>query len=157
MLIDGYNLLRAIQNCSEETAMITDTILCAVLSEYLRKKRKKAQIIFDGIGPPDKTELYRFGNPKVVFSGPTLEADDIIERLILNNTAPKHLTVVSSDRRIKDAAKKRKAAAINSLDFWADIVKCLEKKPKHAPEPREKSLGISKFETELWLKEFGLK
>jgi len=156
VLIDGYNLLRAIQNYSEEMAAITDTILCAVLSEYLRKNRKRAQIIFDGIGPPDKTELFSFRNPKVVFSGPTLEADDIIEQLILNNTAPKRLTVVSSDRRIKDAARKRKAITINSLDFWAGVVKCLERKPKHSPEPREKSLGISKFETELWLKEFGL-
>ncbi|MCD4831575.1 MAG: NYN domain-containing protein [Anaerohalosphaeraceae bacterium] len=157
MLIDGYNLLRAVQNCSDEFSAIDDVLLCAVISEYLRRTKKKGVIVFDGIGPPDKTALHSIGNPKVIFSGRRFEADDIIEDMIGEHSAPKRLVVVSTDRRIKVAAKKRKAKAINSLDFWAEVVKCIEKKRKHAPEPREKLSGITPAETEHWLREFGLK
>ncbi len=157
MLIDGYNVLRAVQNYSDEFSAIDDRLLCAVISEYFRRTGKKGVIVFDGIGPPDRSSLGGFRNLKIVFSGPHLEADDVIEDMILENTAAKRLTVVSSDRRIKAAAKKRKATAANSLDFWADVVKCIEQKRRGAVEPREKFSGITSSETEQWLREFGLK
>jgi predicted RNA-binding protein with PIN domain len=155
VLIDGYNLLRAVQNFSDEHATITDVQLCLVLGEYLPRVKKKGKIIFDGTGPRDKTAFKNIKNLEVLFSGSSHEADDIIEKLVLENTAPKRLVVVSSDRRIKTAAKKRKSTAINSMDFWEEVIKQLEKK-RRKPEPREKFSGISKYETELWLKEFGL-
>jgi predicted RNA-binding protein with PIN domain len=155
VLIDGYNLLRAVQNFLDHPDTITDVQLCLVLGEYLPRVKKKGKIIFDGTGPRDKTAFKNIKNLEVLFSGSNYEADDIIEKLVLENTAPKRLVVVSSDRRIKAAAKKRKATAISSIDFWEGVIKQLEKK-RRKPEPREKFSGISKFETELWLKEFGL-
>lgn len=156
MLIDGYNLLRAIQNTYEEMAGIDEIALCTVLSVYLKKIKKRGCIVFDGLGPPDKTALNNFRNPQIIFSGSALEADDIIEKLILEHTAPKRLVVVSTDRRIKAAARKRKAKSINSNEFWAEVIKCIEKKQKHIPEPKEKLTGLTNSEAELWLKEFGL-
>ena len=91
----------------------------------------------------------------MLFSG-IHEADDIIEQMVIENTAPKRLTVVSSDRRVKAAAKKRKATTIKSDDFWGEVIKLLEKKQKKQSEPRAKLTGISESETLKWLKEFGL-
>ncbi|MBN1787889.1 MAG: NYN domain-containing protein [Sedimentisphaerales bacterium] len=156
MLIDGYNLLRAIENFSEHPEPITDVQLCMVLSRYLLRVKKKGTIVFDGTGPRDKVIFRNIRNLEVIFSGTSHEADDIIEKLILENTAPKRLVVVSSDRRVKAAAKKRRATSISSLDFWEEVIKQLEKK-RRKPEPRQKFSGISEFETDLWLKEFGLK
>ena len=156
MLIDGYNLLRAVQNLSEQSFNITDVQLCLVLSEYLYRIKKKGKIVFDGTGPRDKTAFKNIRNLEVVFSGSSHEADDVIEELVLENTAPKRLVVVSSDRRIKTAAKKRKAIAADCVDFWMEVIKTLEKKRKRKPEPQAKFTGITEAETEYWLREFGL-
>ncbi len=154
-IIDGYNLLRAVQNLLEEPSDITDVQLCRIVGEYLYRTKKKGSIIFDGIGPRDKTGFNNLFNLEVVFSGAGHEADDVIEKLILENTAPKSLAVISSDRRIKTAAEKRKADAVDCVDFWTEVIKQLEKKNRRQAEPQAKFVGISEAETEYWLKEFG--
>jgi hypothetical protein len=156
VLIDGYNLLRAVQNLTEQPFNITDVQLCLVLGEYLYRIKKNGRIVFDGTGPKDKTAFKNIKNLEVIFSGSSHEADDIIEKLVFENTAPKNLVVVSSDRRVKAAAKKRKATAVDCVDFWTEVTKTLEKKRRRKPEPQAKFIGISEAETEYWLREFGL-
>lgn len=153
LLIDGYNLLRTIQR--DAYSALSEGQMCQLVSGYLYRKRDTGKVIFDGIGPPDKTSLRDISSLEVIFSG-SVEADDIIEELILDNSAPKRLVVVSSDRRVKAAAKKRKAVAIKSEDFWLQLIKVLEKKRSISVEPPAKREGISESETEQWLKEFGL-
>ena len=156
ILIDGYNLLRAVQNLTEQTSDVTDVQLCFILSRYIGIVKTKGVIVFDGIGPRDKTAFGNLTSLEVVFSGRSKEADDIIEKLVLENSAPKSLTVVSSDRRIKSAANKRKATAVGSVDFWDEVIKTLEKKARRKTEPPAKYIGITEAETEYWLREFGL-
>ena len=156
LIIDGYNLLRAVQNLSEQTAGVADTQICHIISRYLTLTKSRGAIIFDGVGPRDKTGFNNVANLEVVFSGRSKEADDIIEKLVLQNSAPRSLTVVSSDRRIKSAANKKKATAIGSVDFWNEVIKTLDKKAKIKSEPPAKYLGISEAETEYWLRLFGL-
>ncbi|MEN6386209.1 MAG: NYN domain-containing protein [Phycisphaerales bacterium] len=155
LIIDGYNLLYAVQALLEEQTEITDVQICQIIGEFLYRTKGKGSIIFDGTGPKDKSPFNNLFNLEVLFSGPGREADDVIEKLILKNTAPRNLQVISSDRRIKDAAKKRKADAVDCVDFWLDMLKQLEKKQKQQPEPKEKFLGLTDAETEYWLKEFG--
>ena len=153
LLIDGYNLLRTIQRDGDASS--NEAPMCRLISCYLCRKKDAGKIIFDGIGPPDKSSLRDIANLEVIFSG-GYEADDIIEQLVLENTAPKRLVVVSSDRRVKSAAKKRKAVAVNSDVFWYELIKFLEKRRPGNPEPPGKRNGISENETKEWLEEFGL-
>ncbi|OHB55370.1 MAG: hypothetical protein A2Y12_11720 [Planctomycetes bacterium GWF2_42_9] len=157
LIIDGYNLLHAVKGLLDSSNDITDVQLCKIIGEYLYRSKGKGSIIFDGIGPKDKSGFNNLFNLEVVFSGTNREADDVIEKLILQNSAPKNLSVISSDRRIKDAAKKRKANPVDCVDFWLDMLKQLEKiqKQKQQAEPKEKYLGLSNSETEYWLREFG--
>ena len=155
LIIDGYNLLRAVQNLTEQSFNITDVQLCQIVAEYLYRIKKKGRVVFDGTGPRDKSGFNNLFNLEVVFSGTSHEADDIIEKLILENTAPKSLSVISSDRRIKTAAKKRKAEAVDCVDFWTEVIKQIEKKKRTPAEPQAKFVGISEAETEYWLREFG--
>ncbi len=156
LIIDGYNLLRAVQNLLEQSSEITDVQLCRIIGEYLYRIKKKGSIVFDGTGPRDKTGFNNLFNLEVIFSGTGREADDVIEKLILKDTAPKNLTVVSNDRRIKAAVNKRKATASNCVDFWMEAIRTIEKKRKRNVEPPAKFIGISKAETEYWLRQFGL-
>jgi hypothetical protein len=155
LIIDGYNLLHSVQGLLDQPTDFTDIQLCRMLNEYIYRTKKKGSIIFDGIGPKIKDAFNNLINMDVVFSGTSREADDVIEKLILESSAPKNLIVVSSDRRIKKAAEKRKSTAVDCVEFWTEVIKQLEKKKKTSAEPQAKFVGISEAETEYWLREFG--
>ena len=154
IIIDGYNLLRCVQNI-EEYQNLDEAGLCRFISEYLQRVRTYGQIIFDGIGPPDKSELGGIDNLEVYFSGENLEADDIIIEKIEEYSAPKNMVVVSSDRQIRSAATRKKATAVTSDIFWLSMIEQLDKK-KPTPMPKEKRHGLNESETDAWMDEFGL-
>lgn len=155
-LIDGYNLLRAVQK-TDEFSMLTDTQLCRAVSDYLSCVRDHGHIVFDGIGPPDKAPFGGMPGLEVYFSGPSCEADDVIEEKIADNSAPKSLVVVSSDRRIRTAAAKRKAIDVPADLFWQTLLARLEKHANRpAPEPTEKRHGLTDREADLWFDIFDL-
>ncbi len=156
VIIDGYNLLRSIQKTSEDFEELSCLHLSAILSTYLQSTGDHGQIVFDGTGPPDKTGFDDFANLEVIFSGPKTDADTVIEEKIIANTAPKRLTVVSSDRRLKAAARKRKADSIKSDAFWQKVIKQMSKKKKTPTEPTQKREGLNESETQHWLKFFNL-
>jgi uncharacterized protein len=156
VIVDGYNLLRAVQKM-EEFSSFTDVQLCRALSDYLRCVRDRGHIIFDGIGPPDKSAFGGIPGLEVYFSGERLDADTVIEQKISDSTAPKSLTVVSSDRRIRTSAARRKAVSVPAEAFWQILLTQLEKAAKRpAPEPVQKRHGLTDRETQLWLKRFDL-
>ena len=155
IVIDGYNLLHSIRKVSEDSESIGDVQLCWIVDRYLKLVGDKGQIIFDGIGPPDKSGFENIGNLEVLFSGRNKDADTVIEDKVRASTAPKRLTIVSSDRRLRRAAQARKAPAIKSEDFWNNIQKRLRRK-KTRKEPAEKRRGLTESETKQWLKIFGI-
>ncbi|MCA9244916.1 MAG: hypothetical protein KDA32_13240, partial [Phycisphaerales bacterium] len=72
------------------------------------------------------------------------------------DSAARLLTVVSSDREVMRAAKRRKATAIDCDAFWQSLRKRLERPPAVRPtEPAEKRDGLGDDETATWLREFG--
>jgi len=155
LLIDGYNLLRSIQKTVDDLHSITDLQMCLIIDRYCALKGEKGRIIFDGIGPKDKSGFDSVRNLEVFFTGAGVEADKVIEDMIRSNTAPKSLSVVSGDLRIKKAAKARKAVPVKSEVFWERIEKFLSRSLRPR-EPKEKRAGISEGETEQWMRFFGL-
>jgi predicted RNA-binding protein with PIN domain len=93
---------------------------------------------------------------EVVFSGVHKDSDAIIEEKIRANTAPRRLTVVSSDRRLRKAAAMRKATAVKSEDFWEEVRKELQRRKPRKKEPQAKREGLTEGETEQWMDLFGL-
>lgn len=154
-LIDGYNLLRGVQKL-DAYADLTDVQLCRYLADFLRAVRDRGTIVFDGIGPPDKRELMGIRGLEIRFSGDRSDADSYIEWKIEENTAPRRLVVVSSDRRLRTAATRRKAKSVPIDVFWPALCKAIESGSRIAPEPREKQKGITDRETERWLEYFEL-
>jgi predicted RNA-binding protein with PIN domain len=154
-LIDGYNLLWAVHKLGDDSESITDVQMCKIVSGYLKQTGESGEIVFDGIGPPDKSGFDNMENLEVFFTGLGVDADSVIENKIRANTAPRRLTVVSSDRRVRDAARARKAVAVKSDRFFEQVGKQLRKKTRNV-EPQAKQQGLSEGETEQWLKFFGL-
>ena len=155
LIIDGHNLRWAIQKACEEFRSISDVQLCHIVGRYLRLTGEKAEIIFDGVGPSDKGRFDNISSLEVLYAGLAGDADSVIEDKIRASTAPKRLTVVSSDRKVQAAARTRKATVVKSEVFWNSVGKQLGK-VKTTKEPGGKRWGISESETEHWLKFFGL-
>ena len=155
-LIDGHNLLFAARGYAEEFAVLSEEMICPYLDEYFRRIHRKAYVVFDGVGPSNKAFFRRFNNIAVNFSGQYREADDILEEEIASDSAPKRLIVVSTDRRIKDAARRRKSSTVDSLDFWHNLINVLSKPERVSPEPPEKRRGLTESEAKYWFKLFGI-
>jgi predicted RNA-binding protein with PIN domain len=146
---------RASNGAGEDFEAITDLQLCHIVGRYLGLIGEKGEIVFDGTGPPDKSGFDNINNLEVSFAGLTGDADTVIEDKIRASTAPRRLTVVSSDRRLKAAARARKAAAVKSDVFWTNLQKRLGQS-RTIKEPPAKRCGISESETKQWLEFFGL-
>src|SRR4030042_3642298 len=144
IIIDGYNLLHTIHKLEESDHTPSDVQLCVIISKYLKQVGETGEVIFDGAGPRDKSSFDNLSNLDVFFAGQDT-ADSIIEDKIKSSTAPKRLTIVSSDRRLRRAAQASKATAVKSEDFWKDVQKQLRKK-KTFKEPAEKRFGLTESE-----------
>ena len=155
VIIDGYNLLHAIHKAEEDSESISDVALCRIIGGYLKQIGEAGEIIFDGTGPRDKSGFDNISNLEVFFAGLGTDTDTIIEDKIKVNTAPKRLTIVSSDRRLRKAAHARKATAVKSDVFWSNLQKQLSRK-KGIREPAAKWQGLTDSETKQWLEFFGL-
>ena len=153
-IIDGYNLLHTIIKLEDDSGAISDIDLCRFLDRYFSLTSDKGEIIFDGTGPPDKSGFDKINNIEVSFAGLGTDTDTVIEDKISVSTAPKGLTIVSSDRRLRAAARRRKATSIKSDVFWNDVQKQLNRK-RPIKEPTEKRQGLNEGETEQWLEFFG--
>lgn len=155
LIIDGHNLWWSIQRASEESKSITDLQLCYIVGRYLKLTGEKGEIVFDGSGPSDKIGFDNISNLEVLFAGLAGDADTVIADKIRASTAPKRLTIVSSDRKVQAAARTRKAEVIKSEVFWTNLQKQLGRR-RTIREPSAKRWGLSESETEQWLKLFGL-
>lgn len=81
-------------------------------------------------------------------------ADDHIEELLRHDGQPVHLTVVSNDRRLRDAARRRGCRSLDCFDYLEE----LQRRPVAAPTvPAEaaKPEASSPEEQRRWLEAFG--
>jgi len=154
ILIDGHNLLHTIKAMTEGQ-ILKEVQLCKLVGRYLKQTKQRGEIIFDGRGPLDKSGFVVTAGLQVLFSGSAADADTVIENRIKASTAPKQLTVVSSDNRLIKAAKVRKAVALTADEFWEQVVKKLARERRES-EPPGKLAGITDGETDFWLKLFKL-
>ena len=154
VIIDGHNLLHSIHKAEEDSESISDVGLCRIVGRYLTLTSETGEIIFDGTGPRDKSGFDNISNLEVFFAGLGTDTDTVIEGKITANTAPRRLTIVSSDRRLRRAARTRKATSVKSEVFWNNVQKQLSRK-RAAREPAAKRRGLSESETKQWLQVFG--
>lgn len=156
VIVDGTNLLCAVQESAGDREIMTEVQLCGVLDRYFGLTGEEGEVVFDGAGPADKGVFNGVTHLEVFFSGFNKDADTVIEEKIQASTAPQQLTVVSSDRRLRVAAAGRKATALKSELFWSLVRRELARKKPARQEPDEKREGLTDSETDKWLDVFGL-
>lgn len=123
VIVDAYNVLHQMNkkqiNDAERRHFIN------LLSSYAKRKRLEVIAVFDA-GPflfPSSEEQKGI---TVKYSGPHSSADDVIVR-IMQECRGQGMVLVSSDRELRDAAKKYSAESIPSPEF---IVRLLAHEPE---------------------------
>lgn len=155
VLIDGNNLLFAALDDDPERPPSRST-LCRLLGLWARRTGEKVAVVFDG---PEPTQALagQISDPDVAvtYSG-GVSADDVLARTVDAHSAARRLIVVSSDREVARAARRRKAQSLRSDVFWAVVQRDLRRERPRALEPPEKRRGLKPDDTERWVRELGL-
>jgi predicted RNA-binding protein with PIN domain len=158
-LIDGYNVMYAQGLLGKRFGpdgfrKVRTRFLNELADAFGPVDAHLTTVVFDAAAAPEDVpaELGHKGIT-VIFAVDDADADERIEHLITAHSAPKSLTVVSSDHRIRQAAKRRKAQVLTADEFLTLLES--RKHPK-TPPPTEKAREreLSPGETEYWLKEF---
>lgn len=129
LLVDAYNVLHHPLAHRELPADAGPAELAALIAAG-RHRRTKAILVCDGtprnMGPlaHRSAELrFQVEDAEVLYAGPGRDADSLIERLIEAENAPRRLSVVSSDRRLQRAARRRRARVIPSDAFLVSLLR----------------------------------
>ncbi|REJ86866.1 MAG: hypothetical protein DWQ34_26685 [Planctomycetota bacterium] len=163
LIIDGYNLLHAAGFARRsygpgDLARCRLRLLNLIAAGLDDAVRPRTTVVFDGKDPPPDAERYAVHRGmQIFFAEPGEEADDLIEDLIAAHSSPKQLLVVSSDRRLQRAARRRKAHVLESEPFVDDCERrrgATDSNDEPA-EPLKPQAVDSPEELEQWLNEFG--
>ena len=126
-LIDGYNLMYAGgllgKKLGPDQFRKVRTRFLNDLAHALGPIRShETTVVFDASNPPfELPAKSKHKGLTVLYAINHENADALLERLIAENSAPKRLKVVSTDRRVRQAATRRRAVSITADDFWVEI------------------------------------
>ena len=158
LIIDGYNLLHASGVFGDDRGPrgfeASRLALLDLLADLLGDQAEKTIVVFDAANAPDGLPgRHRHRGLSVWFAREYPDADSLIEELVEADNAPGGLVVVSSDRRIAAAVRRRRGTAVES-DRWLADMKATRRRTARGdakpPEPQSPS------EVAAWLREFGI-
>ena len=156
-LIDGYNVYHAAIKMRTEWSHILPRQLCQLVADDMQQIGDQAMVVFDGSPLRGQTvEHFNANCIKILYSGPDQDADTLIENLIKKNTAPRRLTVVSSDRVLRRAARRRRAVSLGAADYLLQLQQRDQHTPARPTEPQQKRHGLGKDELNDWIELFDL-
>jgi uncharacterized protein len=169
LLIDGYNLLNATGIPSRgkgpgNLERARQALLNTLAESLPEDELPRTTVVFDASESPwGVAKQLNHRGMTVMFASRDEDADTVIERLVAADSAPKRLTVVSSDHRLQRAAHRRKATAVDSDVWFAQLLRDraarLESQSPGAnptadvPKPEG---PLSPGEVEHWLRQFGV-
>ncbi len=143
LLLDVYNILHVTGVLPPDLAGLDVEGLLELIGRS-RYNREPAILVCDGNPPRDArwnlrapsqvrpksakagvrpSQEFDFSDPRVIYSGPHESADDVIVRMIAHSSAPRRLTVVSSDNEILRAVRKRRCPTLTAEVFLENLAK----------------------------------
>lgn len=159
LIVDTFNVLHQTGVLPTSLAGI-DVAGLIELVAVSRYRRQRTRLVCDGSSKLGD-EAGDFGNVTIEFSGHGRTADDVITHYIKRSHSPRQLTVVTSDREILKAARRRKCVVIGSPEFLRQLASDFEKQERAKataapPRPQEFLKPLSERATATWMREFGV-
>ncbi|MEZ6093897.1 MAG: NYN domain-containing protein [Pirellulaceae bacterium] len=168
--VDGYNLLhqigagkqlnRGVGNLSRARFQM----LQSIAKHFTVKQQRQVTVVFDAEQKlehvdPDAERVNHDIN--VIYASEHESADDYLIDVIQKFQFPKRLVVVTGDRRIQVAAKRRGVQYVEPLEWFealTELANHVEQESSTVPDPVEalRESPIDKSERDFWLREFGI-
>ncbi len=162
LLIDGYNLLHASGIMGrgvgpgglERSRLAMLNFLAASLDPG---ELPRTTVVFDAHDAPrGLPRVVRHRGITVHFAAKYESADELIEELIRTESAPRRLVVVSGDRRIQRAARRRRAKAVASDAWYAELVQARRQRAQAGAEtPDRPPVPLLEEDVNYWIDQFG--
>jgi predicted RNA-binding protein with PIN domain len=159
-LIDGYNLMYAAgivgQKRGPRGLEHSRAALLNVLAESLPSdEAQRTVVVFDAQRPPPGLPHTTWHRGLIVYFASNHEdADALMEELIARHSAPRQLTVVSSDHRLQRAARRRRARAVDSDVWYEELLRRRSELRRGASRSSESASSEPPEDVEFWLREF---
>ena len=168
-IIDGYNLMHSVGYARERYSQgglerSRHRLLRFLINRLDLEERCRTTIVFDARTIPfEGVRQQKLEEMTILFNQAGSDADTLIEELILEHSAPKQLEVISGDRRLQKAIKRRKGIAVESDDFARmlrdreSIVPGSSQDIDAPPESKEKSgsAAAARSDIDYWMDVFG--
>lgn len=160
ILIDGYNLAYASGILSGRGGpggleKARGALLNVLAASLPAEEAQKTVIVFDANDAyVEATPEQQHGGIRVLYAVKEEDADSLIEQLIAQDSAPRQLLVVSSDRRLQRAARRRRAKSMGSEE-WYDQLLARRRQTPRTETPAKPKEELSDAEVDYWLREFG--
>jgi len=127
LIIDSFNVLHMTGVLPPDLSGMDIEELRGVIS-LSRFRNQTITLVCDGVQPielrrqPDDDQQQRaLANISMMWSGTETDADTIIEILVAQSSAPRRLTVVTSDRRLTRVIRKRRVRIMTSESFLSRL------------------------------------
>jgi hypothetical protein len=114
---------------------------------------QRAVLVCDG--PPPAARPPAHERIELVHSGKGRSADDLIARIASAAPDPRRLLVVSSDRAVQRAARRRRCRTLGSPEFLRQLAARLEAVRRARPQARRPSGPLEPGEISEWTRLFG--
>ncbi len=154
LLIDTYNVLHTTGVLPAEHAGIEVDDLIALLAAS-RYRRHRCTLVCDGTGMSQHVSTTQ-GDMRVLYSGPTRTADDVMIDMLNADTAPRLLTVVSSDVAILKAARKRRCPLMRSTTLLAHLAHDVDLPMRPRTARKRNTDPLPREEVKQWIHMFDL-
>lgn len=147
-LIDGNNLLGRIAPHELRERTGRDGLVVRLLA-FQRVTRARIRLVFDGNPEESRTDVPVNDKFTIHYPGAGQSADDVIRDVIEAQTDRRRFFLVTSDRALRELAKKRGIESLTS-DTFARELKTAIKEGKKRRELEKRTEIPSSLEIDLW-------
>ena len=156
LLIDCYNLLHT--TMPSNLAGLEEGRLCELLARGpWTRSRERVAVVCDGVVKPGGLAESPAPGVELLYSGRRQSADDVIIDLIDACSSPRRLVVVSNDRVIQRACRRRRGQSWSCEKFIGELARLAASGgASSGGTPPQKQRSLSADEVEQWLETFGI-
>ena len=154
LLIDGNNLIGTIPFLNLTDSDVREKLI-AIIKSFQAKRNNNIILFFDG--RPDNSPHVEKINRKFTVFYPKFEdltADNEIKKQLDSYNDFRNVTLVTSDKELKQYAKEKKAKIINSNEFYHTIKHYHRIQGKHIETNQRINRELSDSEIDQWMQVF---
>jgi predicted RNA-binding protein with PIN domain len=152
-IIDGDNVIGSSPDIFLEDPKARPKLIY-IIRKFQENKKNNVTIVFDGM--PENGVQREDINEKfsVCYPLPGSSADDEIKRILSGFNYFKDVILVTSDRELRNYAKKKGAKIINSIEFYFQLKRISRIHGKKEETKKRIDTQLSDTEVEQWMKIF---